>query len=122
MRNNVEDYDDIDKLLKMKTLLRMASCKIRSVRQAQVLERRRLEKYEKASTCPSSYEYQKSAARTYIYDCKMIIKSTLTINQKICEYMSSLQRNRSRMGSGKINVMERGNVQRLHDTKFVKIL
>ena len=67
MRNNVEDYDDIDKLLNMKTLLQMASCKIGSVREAQVSERRGLEKYEKASICPSSYEYQKSAARIYIY-------------------------------------------------------
>ena len=31
MRNDVEEYDEMDKLLKMKTLLRMASCKITSV-------------------------------------------------------------------------------------------
>ena len=104
----------------MKTLLRMASCKIRNIRDAQVSERRRLEKYEKASTSPSSYEYLKSAAGTYIYDCKMFIKSMLTLNQKICEYMSSLQRNRSRMASGKVNVTKRENVQRLHDTSVVK--
>ena len=84
---NVKEYNEMDKLLKMKTLLRMASCKIRSVREAQVSERR-LEKYEKASTSPSSYEYLKSAARTYIYDCKIFIKSMLTLNQKICEYMN----------------------------------
>ena len=107
MRNDVEEYDEVDKLLKMNLLLRMASCKIRSVRDVQVSQRRRLEKYEKASTSPSSYEYLKSAAKTYIYDCKMFIKSMLTLNQKICEYISSLQRNRSRMASGKVNVTER---------------
>ena len=111
----MEEYDEMDKLLKMKTLQRMASCKVRSVRDAQVSERRRLEKYEKASTSPLSYEYLKSAARTYIYDCNMFIKSMLTLNQKICEYMSSLQRNRSRMASGKVNVTEREN-----DTNVVK--
>ena len=67
MRNNVEEYDEMDKLIKMKTLLRMASNKIKCVRETQLSERRRLEKYEKASTSPSSYEYLKSAARTYIY-------------------------------------------------------
>ena len=44
----------------------------------------------------------------------------LTLNQKICEYMSSLQRNRSRMASGKVNVTKGENVQRLHDTNVVK--
>ena len=44
MRNHVEEYDEMDKLLKIKTLLRMASCKIRSVTEAHVSERRRLEK------------------------------------------------------------------------------
>ena len=48
----------------------------------------------------------------------MFIKSTLTLSQKICEYMSCLQTNRSRMGSGKINVTERENVQRLICKKF----
>ena len=54
MRNEVKEYDEMGKILKMKTLLRAASCKIRSVRDAQVSERRRLEKYEKVSTLPSS--------------------------------------------------------------------
>ena len=36
MRNDVEEYDEMNKLLKMKTLLRMTSCKIRSVQEAQV--------------------------------------------------------------------------------------
>ena len=120
MRNNVEEYDEMDKIIKMKTLLRMASNKIKCVRETQLSERRRLEKYEKASTSPSSYEYLKSATQTYISDCKMYIKLTLTLNQKICENMSSLQRNRSRMASGKVNVTERDNVQRLHDTNVVK--
>ena len=52
MRNDVEEYDELDKLLKIKTLLRMASCKIRSVRDAQVSEKRRLEKYEKGKHIP----------------------------------------------------------------------
>ena len=50
----------------------------------------------------------------------MFIKSTLTLNQKICEDMSSLQRNGSRLVSGKVNVIERENVKRLHDTNVVK--
>ena len=111
---------NIEQTTENENITKMASCKIRSIRDAQVSERRRLEKYEKASTSPSSYEYLKSAARTYIYDCKMFIKSMLTLNQKICEYMSSLQRNRSRMASGKVNVTKRENVQRLHDTSVVK--
>ena len=44
----------------------------------------------------------------------------LTLNQKIYEYMSSLQRNKNRLASDKVNVMERENVQRLHDTNVVK--
>ena len=50
----------------------------------------------------------------------MFTKSMLTLNQKKCEYMSSLQRNMSKLASGKVNVTERENVQRLHDTNVVK--
>ena len=62
----MEEFDDLDKIVKLKATLKIITTRIQEVHQAEINERNGLEKYEKASTTPKSYECVKSAAKTYI--------------------------------------------------------
>ena len=91
MLNDFNDLDDIDKFVKLKQLIKIITLRIKNVQHLQVAEGKTLEKYEKASSSPQNYESVKSAAKTYIYDCKLFVKSALSINGQICELLSSIQ-------------------------------
>ena len=118
----MEDFDDLDKIVKLKATLKIITTRIQEVRQAEINERKRLEKYEKASTTPKSYEYVKSVAKAYIYDCKLFTKKSLTINEKICYLMSSIQYNQPMMAARKVNVTNKENVSILNPTDVVKTM
>ena len=93
MLDEFNELDDLDKFVKLKELVKLITDRIRNVRCLQVSERKKLEKYEKASLSTQNYEYVKSAAKTFIYDCKVFVKSALSINGRICELLSSLHGN-----------------------------
>ena len=93
MLHDFNELDDLDKFVKLKELVKLITHSIRHVRCLQVSERKKLEKYEKASSSPQNYKYAKSAAKTFIYDCKVFVKSALSINGRIYKLSSSLHGN-----------------------------
>ena len=57
----------MDKLAKLKALIKVLSLWIHDAWHLQIEERKKLEKYERSSTSPQSYEFFKSAAKTYTF-------------------------------------------------------
>ena len=85
----------------------------------QVAERKKLEKYEQASLSPQNYKYVKSAAKTFIYDCKVFVKSALSINGRICELLSSLHGNQHLLKTSTLNISNCQNVQCLQSPSYI---
>ena len=63
MLDEFNKLDDLDKFVKLKELVKLITNRIKNVCFLQVAERKKLEKYEKASLSPQNYEYVKSAAK-----------------------------------------------------------
>ena len=119
MLDEFNELDDLDKFVKLKELVKLITDRIRNVRCLQVSKMKKLEKYEKASSSTQNYKYVKSAAKTFIYDCKVFVKSALSINGRICELLSSLHGNWHLLKTSTLYLSNCENVKCLQSTSYI---